>query len=83
MLWKCGKVKKFGKTLTNKNCIHEEIKSKYNSGNACCHFVWKLLSSCLLPENINIKICRTRILPVFSHGCETSSFTLREENIRE
>jgi hypothetical protein len=35
-------------TLTNQNCIHEEIKSRLNLGNACCHAVQNLLSSHLL-----------------------------------
>jgi hypothetical protein len=31
--------------VTNKNCIYEEVKSRLNSGNACCHFVQSILSS--------------------------------------
>ena len=38
-----------------------------------------LLSSSLLSKNIQIKICRTIILPVVLCGCETWSLTLREE----
>jgi hypothetical protein len=34
-------------TLTDQNCMHEEIKSRLNSGNACYHSVQSLLSSCL------------------------------------
>ena len=33
----------------------------------------------LLPKNVKIKIYRTIILPVVLYGCETWSFTLREE----
>jgi hypothetical protein len=38
-----------------------------------------LLSSSLLSRNLNIKICRTIILPVVLYGWETWSLTLREE----
>jgi hypothetical protein len=37
------------------------------------------LSSSLLYKNVKIKIYRTIILPVVSHGCETWSLKLREE----
>jgi len=37
------------------------------------------LSSSLLSKNLKIKTCRTTILPVVLYGCETWSFTLREE----
>jgi hypothetical protein len=38
-------------TLTDQNCMHEEIKSRLNSGNACCHSVQSLLPSRLLSRN--------------------------------
>jgi len=44
--------KYLGKTLTNQNSIQEEIKSRWNSGNACCHSVQNLLSSTLLSKNL-------------------------------
>jgi hypothetical protein len=28
---------KYSGTVTSQNYIHEEIKSRLNSGNACCH----------------------------------------------
>jgi hypothetical protein len=37
--------------LTNQNSIQEEIKSRFNSGNACYHSVRNLLSSKLLSKN--------------------------------
>jgi hypothetical protein len=66
-------------TLMNQNSVHEEIKSKLKSGNACYHSVQNLLSSMLLSKNTKIRIYRTIILPVALYGYETWSLTLREE----
>jgi len=75
--------KYLGTTLTNQNSIAEEINSRLSSGNGCYHSVQNLLSSRLLSKNLKIKIYRTIILPVVLYGCETWSFTLREErNLR-
>jgi hypothetical protein len=68
-----------GTTVTNQNSIQEEIKSRLKSGNACYHSVQNLLSSSLLSKNVKIKIYRSVILPVVLYGCESWSFTLREE----
>jgi hypothetical protein len=69
-----------GTTLTDQYCIHEEIKSRLNSGNACYHSVQSLLSSRLLTRNVKVKIYKTISLPVVLYGCETWSLTLREEH---
>jgi len=66
-------------TLTNKNSIQEDIKSRLQSGNVCCHSVRNILCSSLLSRNIKIMIYRTVILRVVLYGCETWSLTLREE----
>jgi hypothetical protein len=44
-----------GTTLTYQNCMQEEIKSRLNSANACCHSVQSLLSSRLLSRNVKFK----------------------------
>ena len=56
--------KYLGTTLTDQNCIQEEIKCRLNSGNACYYSVQNILSSMLLSKNLKIKIYRTIILPV-------------------
>ena len=57
-------------TLTNKNYIQEEIKSRLKLGNACYYSVQNLLSSSLLSKKLKIKMYRTIILPVFCMGVE-------------
>jgi hypothetical protein len=74
------KFKYLGTTVTEKNCMNEEIKSRLNSGNACYHPVQSLLSSHLLYSNLKIKIYKTIILPVVLYGCETWSLALWEEH---
>jgi hypothetical protein len=75
-----AKFKYLGTTLTDQNSMHEEIKSRLNSGNACYHSVHSLLSSRLLSRNVMVKIHRSIIVPVVLHGCQTWSLTLGEEH---
>jgi hypothetical protein len=67
-----------GMTVTNQNLIKEEIKRRWNSGNAYYHSVQNLLSSHLISKNVKIRIYKITILPVVLYGCETWSLTLRE-----
>jgi hypothetical protein len=71
--------KYLGIVLMAQNSIHEEIKSRLKSKNACYHSVQNLWSSSLLSRNIKMKIYRTIILSVVLYGCKTWSLTLREE----
>jgi hypothetical protein len=57
--------------------MHEEMKSRLNSGNACYHLVQSLLSSRLLFRNVKVKKYKTIMLPVVLYGCETWSLTFR------
>ena len=72
--------KYLGTTLTNQKSIHEELKSRLMSGNACYLSVQNLLSSSLLSKNIKLKMYRPIILPVVLYGCETWPLTLREDH---
>ena len=64
-------LKYLGKALKNQNSIQEEIKVRLKSGNFSYHSVQNLLSSSLLPQNLQIKIHRTILLSVVLYGCET------------
>jgi hypothetical protein len=75
-----AKFKYLGITLTDQNCMYEDINSRLNSGNACYHSVQSLLSSCLLSRNVKVNIYKTKILPVVLYGDETWSLTIREKH---
>jgi hypothetical protein len=60
--------------------MHEEIKSRLNSGNACYHLLQRFLSSRLLSRNVKVKIYKTTATPVVLYGCKTWSLILRGEH---
>ena len=70
--------KYLGTSLMNQNSIHEEIKCRLQSENACYYSVQNLLSFSVMSKNIKVKIYRTIILPFVLYGCETWSPTLSE-----
>jgi hypothetical protein len=70
----------WGTTVTDQNLIQEEIKRRWNSGNACYHSVQNLSSSLLLSKNVKTRICKTTILSLVLYEYETWSLTLREEH---
>jgi hypothetical protein len=67
------KFRYFGTTVTNLNLIHEEIKSRLISSDACYHSVHNPLSSSLLSKKVKTKIYKTIILPFVLYGCKTVS----------
>jgi hypothetical protein len=77
---KVAKFKYLGKRLKNQNNIHDEIKRRLNSENACYHSIKNILSSCLISKNLKIRLYKMVILPIMLYGCETWSFTLREKH---
>jgi len=72
--------KYLGTAVTYQNCIHEEIKSRLNLGNASYHSVQSLLSSCLLSKNISTETYKTIIFAVVLYASETWSLTAREKH---
>jgi hypothetical protein len=64
------KFKHLGTTLTDQNCMQEEIKGRLNSGNVSYHCAQSLWSSRLLSRNVKIKIYKTVSLPIVLYGCE-------------
>ena len=65
-------------TLTDQHPIHEEIRSTLKSGNAYCHLVQNpesFVFHLAIQKHEDIRDCNAAVL----YGCETWSFTLRDE----
>jgi hypothetical protein len=72
--------KYLGTKLKDQNCMHEELTSRLNSGNACYHSVQSVLSSNLRLRTQSLKYTKTIIMPVVLHGCEIWCLTLMEKD---
>ena len=72
-------LKYVGSLFANLYFIYEQTKCGLEAENSCYFSVQTRLSSRFLFKNLTIKRCKIIILPVFLHGCETRSLTLREE----
>jgi len=60
------------RSLTNQNSIQEGNKCRLKSHNACCRSVRNLLSSSLLPKDIQIKVYRSTGVLLFCKGVKRS-----------
>lgn len=68
-----------GDLLTIHNCLHVEMKGRFNSGNSFYH-LGLTLSSLLLSKDIMVEVYKIVILSVVFCRCETWSLILREEH---
>jgi hypothetical protein len=63
-------------TITNQNCIHEEIKSRFKYGECLVPFGSQSFVFPSPLKNFEIKIYRTIMVPLVLYGCETWHLTL-------
>jgi hypothetical protein len=72
---------RFGRNQGNKSKFDsQEIKNRVNLGNASYLSAQNRFSSRLFSKSVDVKICKTKILPLVLHWCETWSHILREEH---
>jgi hypothetical protein len=78
---KCSKVKIYWNDSKNQICIHEEIKSRFNSDTVRYRSIQNRLSSRLVSKYLSITIHKTIILPVVLYGYDAWSLALREKHV--
>jgi hypothetical protein len=71
-----------GRTLRNQNCIHDIIKTRLNSWNACYHSVQHILKFNFLSKNTDTKIYRTVTLPAFYMGVKCGLSQRKKHKLR-
>lgn len=54
--------KYLGRAVTNQNYITEDVKTRLNSGNACCYPVQNILSSLFLRKSVKNKIYKFNLI---------------------
>jgi len=76
-----AKFKYFGTVLSDQNFIHEETKSRINSGNASYHSVQINLSSHLISKNLQIKNKKKTLFYLLFCMCVTLCLSHKRKNI--
>jgi hypothetical protein len=70
-----------GTILNSKNMVTEEISRRIMAGNRAYFANMKLLKLTLLPRHSKVKLYKTLIRPVVTHGAETWTMSVADENL--